>query len=175
MVSIFGPSREQLLAFLARHFPELEICAYLADNQHTVGGSDEDCNALLSMLRKEQQHLNIIDVRRLHIAYACHTSFMEPISDKVNKLIDDTDFKRPRIPIILNYSGLETNDITDIKEGLKKQLTAALMWSDSITTAVTNGTRHFVEVSPVRVLSSMIQSRMKICSEHGCTQRFIQV
>ena len=42
------------------------ISTYLADNQHTVAGTEEECNQILSALSSLQStEMDVIDVRKL--------------------------------------------------------------------------------------------------------------
>lgn len=74
VVSIFGPDIKNLQCYLSDHFSKMEISTFLGDNQHTVAESSENCQDLVRSLSENAENLDIIDVRRLRVVGAFHSS-----------------------------------------------------------------------------------------------------
>ncbi|RWS05475.1 hypothetical protein B4U79_16310, partial [Dinothrombium tinctorium] len=117
MSSILGPTAEQLKDFLSENYPNLIISGYLADNQHTVAGENQSVDTFLAHLTNESvaKNLNLIDARKLRVAGAFHTHFMQKAASEIESLIDSIEFKKPNIPLVLNVNGKCVNDPKVIK------------------------------------------------------------
>ena len=174
MVSVFGPSCKQLETFLQKNFPSLIISTYLADNQHTVAGTVEECDALVAALSGEHEdEIDVDDVRKLRVAGAFHSPYMKQASQEVNNLIMCAEFSSPTLPIIMNVNGDLVTEKLKMKNLLCQQLTAAVKWKQSVVAAYGFGVRRFVEIAPGRVLSSIVKNRITDCQ--GCDVEYIQV
>lgn len=174
VVSVFGPGCEQLEGFLEKNYPCMKISTYLADNQHTVGGTDDECDAFVKSLKgKYRVEMDVIDVRKLRVAGAFHSPHMNQASEAVNSLLAGIELTRPSLPVIMNVNGYQVDDPLEIKEILGQQLTAAVKWKQSVLTAYVSGVHSFIEVAPGRVLSSIVKKRIKECKD--CNVEFIRV
>ena len=159
VVSVFGPGCEQLEGFLEKNYPCMKISTYLADNQHTVGGTDDECDAFVKSLKgKYRVEMDVIDVRKLRVAGAFHSPHMNQASEAVNSLLAGIELTRPSLPVIMNVNGYQVDDPLEIKE---------------ILTAYVSGVHSFIEVAPGRVLSSIVKKRIKECKD--CNVEFIRV
>jgi len=174
MVSTFGPESQHLQSYLSKHFPDMIISTFLGDNQHTIVGSDEDCNTLMNNLSEKavRQNMNVIDVRRLQAAGAFHSAYMRSVAAKVSPIIEATHFSEPTLPIIMNVDGNVTMSLKDIKDLLKEQLVAPVKWKHSILTVYELGVRNFVEVAPLHELTSIVKERISECK--NCNATFIE-
>ena len=176
MVSVFGPVRDGLEQFLEEHFPTAEISTYLADNQHCIAGCQSICEAILDQLTGAfKDALGVIDARILRVAGAFHSSYMKGAAAQLAPALEALQIRTPVIPVAMNYSGTFTTDPKRIKEELGKQIYSPVMWKSCMVEAVNAGVRHFVELSPSRVLSSIVQNRIEICKNHACSQRWVPV
>ena len=172
MISVFGPTLAQLQEFLEIHYPAMTISTYLGDNQHTVAGTEEECQALIQQLKETDVHsskMEIIDIRKLRVAGAFHSSHMEQAATLLDPALNKIEFSKPLIPVIMNVNGQIVEDPLEIKLMSRKQLIAAVKWKQSIITAYKCGVRNFVEVSPSRVLSSIVKKRISECPDSDVT------
>jgi len=169
MVSVYGPSTNQLQEFLNANFPGMKISTYLADNQHTVAGTEEECNQIVPSLRSSE--MDVIDVRKLQASG--NSIHMKQAADSIDPLIKNVNFSKPLMPIIMNANGRVVEKPDEIRNLLCKQLTSAVQWKQSIITAYNLGVRQYVEIAPSRVLSSIVQKRISNCSD--CNVEYILV
>ena len=172
MVSIFGPKCDQLQEFMKEHFPRMYISPYLADNQHTVAGTEKECDALVEALSHKQQ-MEVIAVKKLRVAGAFHSPYMKPAAKLLDPIIEGIKFCKPSLPLIMNVNGQAIENPEEIKALICKQLVAAVEWKKSVLTAYKSGVRNFLEISPSRVLSSIVKNRISECE--GCKVEFIAV
>lgn len=164
MVSVFGPKKKQLQDYLNKNFTRMRISTYLADNQHTVAGTDDDCNTLVeALLHKQEGQMEVIDVRRLRVAGAFHSPYMKQAAKVINPIVESIEVHRPQIPVIMNVNGCIVENPQEIKCLLCEQLVAAVEWKQSVLTAHKSGVRNFIEVSPSHVLSSIVKNRILKC------------
>lgn len=172
MVSVFGPKCDQLQEFMKERFPRMYISTYLADNQHTVAGTEKECDALVEALSHKQQ-MEVIAVKKLRVAGAFHSPYMKPAAKLLDPIIEGIKFCKPSLPLIMNVNGQAIENPEEIKALICKQLFAAVEWKKSILTAYKSGVRNFLEISPSRVLSSIVKNRISECE--GCKVEFIAV
>ena len=176
MISIFGPNLTQLQEFLENHYPSMTISTYLADNQHTVSGTEEECKALMQALTETDKYaskMGVIDVRRLRVAGAFHSFHMERAATLLDPILDKIVFSKPTVPVIMNVNGQIVEDPLEIKLMSRQQLIGAVKWKQSIVTAYKCGIRNFVEIAPNCVLSSIVKKRISECSD--CNVTYINV
>ena len=168
IVNIIGPGADQLQGYLTTYFPDMRISIFLADNQHTVAGSSEDCDLLLHSLSNNEQNandLNVIEARILRVAGAFHSPYMIQASAKVNPVIQSTHFSKPVLPVIMNVNGDVTTSVEKIKCFVQEQLVAPVKWRQSILTAYKLGIKNFIELSPGGVPTLIVKNRIAECSD----------
>ena len=118
-----------------------------------------------------KEEMDVIDVRKLHVAGAFHSSFMKKAAEDVDPVVKGLDFFKPSITLIMNANGKTVDDPEEIKYLLCKQLVEPVQWKRSIITAYESGVRSFDEIAPSRVLSSIVKKRISVCS--SCAVEFV--
>ena len=174
MISIFGPTLAQLQEFMENHFPTMTISTYLGDNQHTIAGTEEECQTFMQMISETNvcpSKMEVIDVKK--VAGAFHSPHMEQAATLLDPILDNITFSKPLLPVIMNVNGKVVEDPLEIKLMSRKQLIAAVEWKQSIITAYKCGIRNFVEIAPTRVLSSLVEKRISECQD--CDVTYINV
>ncbi|MBO8130924.1 MAG: ACP S-malonyltransferase [Candidatus Marinimicrobia bacterium] len=96
-------------------------------------------------------------VIELSVGGAFHSPLMEPAFKKISETIDSIEFKKPEVPIYMNATGLPTQDVNEIKQRLKEQLTSPVLWTTIIENMVENGAKRFLEVGPGKVLQGLVK------------------
>ncbi|XP_031561672.1 uncharacterized protein LOC116297562 [Actinia tenebrosa] len=173
MVSVLGPTSEELEVYLKDNFPDMKISTYLADNQHTVAGREEDCLSLVKVLSLKENQSNIIDVRKLRVAGGFHSDYMRNAEKRITPLIQKVSFSKPSIPVIMNVNAEVVDDPQKIQTLVCQQLVSPVQWRNTVITAYKLGVRNFVEIAPARVLSSIVKNRIEQCKD--CTTELIKV
>jgi [acyl-carrier-protein] S-malonyltransferase len=82
---------------------------------------------------------------------------MEPAREKLQKAIEETQFKTPICPIYQNVSTTAVTNVAEIKANLIAQLTAPVKWTQSVQQMVADGATEFVECGPGKVLQGLVK------------------
>lgn len=93
----------------------------------------------------------------LQVGGAFHSPLMEPAREELAAAIENTHFQTPVCPIYQNTDALPHTDPFEIKENLRKQLTAPVKWRQSVEKMWEDGAREFVELGPGSVLQGLIK------------------
>ncbi len=93
----------------------------------------------------------------LPVGGAFHSPLMEPAREELAAAIAATDFTVPVCPIYQNVNARPTTDIAAIKENLIAQLTAPVLWTQSVQQMITDGAGHFLECGAGNALQGMIK------------------
>lgn len=93
----------------------------------------------------------------LKVGGAFHSPLMEPARTDLEKAIENARFQKPLCPVYQNVTALPSIDPAEIKENLKKQLTAPVRWTQTIRNMLKDGATAFYEVGPGSVLQGLIK------------------
>ncbi|MCM8804249.1 MAG: ACP S-malonyltransferase [Candidatus Omnitrophica bacterium] len=132
---------------------DIEISNINSYNQIVVGGKKEELEKLANYL-KEKRIKNIF----LKVSGPFHTKYMKEAADIFKKEIEKIDFKDPKFPIYMNFSGKKSMNKEEIKEGILKQFYLPVKWVEIIENMIKDGVACFVEVGPKNVLKKLIES-----------------
>ena len=92
----------------------------------------------------------------LKVSGAFHSRFMEPARAELADAVDRATLQTPICPIYQNYTARPTTDIVEIRKNLKAQLTAPVLWTQSVKAMVADGAEAFVELGPGSVLQGLV-------------------
>jgi [acyl-carrier-protein] S-malonyltransferase len=92
----------------------------------------------------------------LKVGGAFHSPLMEPARIELAAAISATLINQPICPIYQNATAKRTTDPAIIKENLIAQLTAPVLWAQTIQHMIADGASRFVEVGPGSVLQGLI-------------------
>ncbi|MFH0801193.1 MAG: ACP S-malonyltransferase [bacterium] len=93
----------------------------------------------------------------LAVSAAFHSPLMEEAAAKLAEELDKTEFRDARIPIVANISARPIQKAEEIREALKGQITARVLWEESVRTMRRSGVTAVVEAGPGKVLSGLIK------------------
>ncbi len=86
-----------------------------------------------------------------------HCPLMQPAADKLKTELDKIEIKDAQIPVVANVTANYATTATDIKNLLIKQVTAPVLWEDSIKKMLAEGVSSFIEVGSGKVLAGLIK------------------
>jgi len=94
---------------------------------------------------------------KLNVGGAFHSPLMQPAKEELANAIENTPFSKPLCPIYQNYSALPSMDPSLIKKNLISQLTAPVLWTQTVQNMIHDGADDFVEFGPGEVLQGLIK------------------
>ena len=141
---------------------ETEGCSvanYNSPEQIVITGTKEGVIAAEDKIKAFADE-NTLKVRviPLPVGGAFHSPLMASASTEFGKLIDEANFENAKIPVIQNFTGKATSDAQEIKENLKKQMTGAVQWTNTIKTLITE-TETIYELGPGKVLAGLVKKQ----------------
>ncbi|MDR1668188.1 MAG: ACP S-malonyltransferase [Bacteroidales bacterium] len=95
-------------------------------------------------------------VLRLQVGGAFHSPLMEPARMALEQAIDETEFLLPVCPVYQNVNAKAVIHPDQIKANLMAQLTAPVLWTQSVKNMIADGATDFIEVGPGKVLQGLI-------------------
>ena len=94
---------------------------------------------------------------KLPVGGAFHSPLMEPARTELEQAIDETNFNKGICPIYQNITAIATTNPEEIKENLKKQLTASVLWTQTMQQMISDGLSSVTEVGPGKVLQALFK------------------
>ena len=82
---------------------------------------------------------------------------MNDAKSELKEAIHKTKFNNPTCPIYQNFTAQKTTSIDIIKQNLINQLTAPVLWTQTINNMVNDGYLDYTEVGPGKVLQGLIR------------------
>lgn len=92
----------------------------------------------------------------LPVGGAFHSPLMQPAAEKLEKAIRTTKFHTPICPIYQNVSAKPAMLPSVIQEQLLQQLTAPVLWTQTVQQMIIDGATEFYEFGPGDVLKGLI-------------------
>lgn len=126
---------------------------YNCPGQLVVSGSNKGIDIACKELIKAGARRAI----KLPVGGAFHSPLMEPAKEKLESVINNIEFKIGVCPIYQNVTATSTKDTDKIKENLKKQLTASVLWTQTMQAMLADGLTSVTEVGPGKVLQGLFK------------------
>ena len=94
---------------------------------------------------------------KLPVGGAFHSPLMEPARTELESAIDEAIFSKGICPIYQNVSAQAITDPNIIKENLKKQLTASVLWTQTMQQMISDGLKTVIEIGPGNTLQGLFK------------------
>lgn len=121
--------------------------------QLVISGSNDSVNAACESMKAAGAKRALL----LPVGGAFHSPLMEPAREELEKAIMETAFSKPICPIYQNVDAKAHTDTKEIKMNLISQLTAPVLWTQSIQNMIADGAMDFVECGPGKVLQGLVK------------------
>ena len=159
MIAVIGLDESKIKKALeiASENGVIEIANYNTNNQIVVGG---ECSAveLASDLLKSYGARRVIPLK---VSGPFHTSLLNEASNKLKSELKDIEFNNPQTKIITNLTADFIKDKTEIKDLLINQVKSPVRWSETIEKMIDEGVDVFIEIGPLKTLSSFVREISK--------------
>jgi [acyl-carrier-protein] S-malonyltransferase len=155
MAAVIGLERAQIQQVIDESTVEgvCQIANLNAPSQIVISGDVFKVQSLMGELKKAGAKLVI----ELTVGGAFHSALMNPAQARLQQALEQAAIKPPSCPVYCNVSGKPTTDPEEIRQNLISQLTAPVLWVETITNMLSDGAENFVEVGPGKVLQNLIK------------------
>jgi [acyl-carrier-protein] S-malonyltransferase len=156
MVAIIGLDEEKTKALCAeaRQGELLEPVNFNCPGQIAISGTKTACE----LAEKLAEKYGAMKAVRLEVAGAFHTEMMTPAAKGLAIALDDTQIAKPGgVKTIANINAEYYKSASQIREGLTKQLTQAILWQKCIERLLADGVETFYEIGPGKVLTGLMR------------------
>ena len=154
MVAVLGSTVDIIEKILKEN--EQKFIAQIANDnsegQIVLSGKNKDLDDLILIL-KERSIKNI----KLPVSAPFHCSLMSKATKIMNEELNKLDFKQPQNRLISNVTAKEIKNVSELKDLLIKQIESRVRWRESVIEMIKNGTNHFIEIGPGKVLSGLLK------------------
>jgi len=96
-------------------------------------------------------------VKELVVSGAFHSPLMQAAQDELEKAINSTQFKTALKPVYANVSAKPLQDADDIKQALIEQLTAPVLWTQTISNMKQDEVTKYIEIGAGNVLQGLVK------------------
>jgi len=93
----------------------------------------------------------------LDVSAPFHCELMKPAAERLSEVLDKIETSEMNAGLVANCTASVTNDSSQIKELLIKQVTSPVRWFESVETLHNQGCIQFIEIGPKNVLAGLIK------------------
>ncbi|MFC8683579.1 ACP S-malonyltransferase [Brevibacillus porteri] len=93
----------------------------------------------------------------LNVSGPFHSSLMQPAADKLQAVLAGVTVQEATVPVVANVTARPVSEATIIVDQLVQQVSAPVLWEDSVQWMVEAGVTIFVEIGPGKVLAGLIK------------------
>lgn len=126
---------------------------YNCPGQLVISGTHEAVNEACEKLKEAGAKRALL----LPVGGAFHSPLMEPARQELAEAINDTQFNTPTCAVYQNTKAQPVENPDIIKINLIAQLTAPVLWTQSVKAMIDGGANQFVEIGPGKVLSGLVK------------------
>lgn len=125
---------------------------YNCDGQIVISGEKEAVEAACVKMKEAGAKRAL----PLPVGGAFHSPLMEPARAELAEGIEKAVFHTPVCPVYQNVTAKPSTDPAEIKANLLAQLTSPVRWTQSVRNMISDGTDHFIELGPGKVLQGLV-------------------
>jgi [acyl-carrier-protein] S-malonyltransferase len=121
--------------------------------QTVISGSVEGVHRAMELARERGAKL----VKELVVSGAFHSPLMEEAREGLMHALATAAVNDARIPVYTNVTAEPVTRAGEIRELLVRQLTAPVLWEQSVRNMVRDGATRFLELGPGKVLQNLVK------------------
>jgi [acyl-carrier-protein] S-malonyltransferase len=153
MAAVIGLENEVVEKICAEIKEVVVPANYNCPGQLVISGSNEGIDIACEKLTEAGARRAL----KLPVGGAFHSPLMEPARAELEQAIDETNFAKGVCPIYQNVTATAITNPEEIKENLKKQLTAPVLWTQTMQQMIADGLTSVTEVGPGKVLQGLFK------------------
>ena len=153
MAAILG-LEDKIVESVCKNINEIVVPAnYNCPGQLVISGSKSGIDKACEKLKEKGARRALI----LPVGGAFHSPLMESARLELKTIIDNTYFNQGICPIYQNVNALPEEEPQIIKENIIKQLTAPVLWTQTMELMIKNNVTNIIEVGPGKVLQGLFK------------------
>jgi [acyl-carrier-protein] S-malonyltransferase len=150
MLALIGAEAEAIAAAIAADGGDVDIANYNAPGQIVIAGEREAARRVAATCGARQ-------VIELSVSAPFHCRLMRPAEERLRADLERVPFADLQIALVNNVDAAEVTTAAAARDGLARQVSRPVRWTQVVERLVGTGVRTFVEVGPGAVLSGMIR------------------
>ncbi|MFC5269727.1 ACP S-malonyltransferase [Adhaeribacter terreus] len=154
MAAILGLDDEKVVDICASIEGEIVVAAnFNCPGQLVISGSIKGVEIACELMKAAGAKRALI----LPVGGAFHSPLMKSAEQELALAIENTEFNKAICPVYQNVDARPHIDSEVIQENLVKQLTAPVLWTQSVQQMVADGASLFIECGPGKVLQGLVK------------------
>lgn len=93
----------------------------------------------------------------LNVSAPFHCALMRRAEVRLSVDLDGVELARPKVPLVNNFAAAVVRSAEAVREGLKRQVTAPVLWEQSVRVLRREGVEVFVELGPGKTLLGLLR------------------
>lgn len=152
MCAVMGMNAEQIEDIL-EPLEGVTIANYNSPGQTVITGETASVDRAAELL-KEGGARRVIP---LNVSGPFHSPMLKSAGEKLKEELDQISLRELRIPYMTNVTAKKIETICQTKELLKMQISAPVLWMQSMEQMIEDGVDTFIEIGPGRTLAGFLK------------------
>ncbi|MEP7271950.1 MAG: ACP S-malonyltransferase [Acidobacteriota bacterium] len=134
-----------------------EVCSpanFNTPTQTVIAGNAAAVERAMALCKERGARKAIL----LKVSAPFHCALMQPAQDGLEAPLLQTAFRDLTAPLVNNVAAAIVSNGAQARDGLIRQMTAAVQWTGVISTLLAAGVTTFIEVGPKKVLSGLVKA-----------------
>ena len=155
MAAIIGLSKQDLedICSEASSAGIVKPANFNSPGQIVISGTVEGVHKAMELAKQRKARL----ATELVVSGAFHSPLMGDALSGLTAALDSLDIRQPRIPVYTNVTSKPASSAEEVRNLLKQQLLAPVLWEDIITRMIADGVSDFFEVGAGKVLQGLLK------------------
>lgn len=143
-----------------------EACHEACEGEEWVGPANYNCPGQVvisgeaSAVERAVEKAKAFGAKRgllLAVSGAFHSPYMKSVGEKLRPILEEVNWNKPTCPVITNINAQALQDSEQIIESLVAQVSAPVLWEQSIRYLQKQGVDTFVELGSGKVLTGLVK------------------
>lgn len=143
-----------------------EACQAACAGEEWVGPANYNCPGQIvisgasAAVQRALENAKAFGAKRgipLAVSGAFHSPYMESVGETLRPALKEICWRTPQHPVIANVKAREIRDSAEIIESLMSQVSAPVLWEQSIRYLHEQGVDTFLECGPGKVLTGLVK------------------
>lgn len=131
----------------------VDVANFNAPGQIVLSGTREGIARALAAAKDHGIKL----AKELDVAGAYHSRLMQDAQDRLAAELAAVEIRTPAVPVLCNVEARRVTEPGEIRDTLRRQVTASVRWSESIRVFLDAGETTFLELGPGGVLAGLMR------------------